>query len=83
MAWKAEITGWDLNEPSITIGYYNDTDPLDPDGHRVYLYTQPFTRTEITTDNTLRAQVIQRGVTLRNVYQRVQALKAAGAITIP
>jgi hypothetical protein len=83
MAWKAAITGWDLDTPSITVGYYDDTDPLNADGTIPYLYSQRFSRAEITSDAELVAQVKQKGKQLRTVYQRVQAIKAAGAITIP
>jgi hypothetical protein len=83
MAWKATITGWDLDGPTITIGYYDDADPLLPDGTKPFLYSQAFSRAEVTSDADLRAQVIQKGKQVRLVYQRIQALKAAGAITIP
>jgi hypothetical protein len=83
MGWKAIITGWDLDGPTITIGYYDDADPALPDGSKPILYTQDFSRAEVTSDNDLRQQVIQRGKQVRSVYQRVQSLKAAGAINIP
>jgi hypothetical protein len=77
MAWKAVITGWDLDGPTITVSYYDDADAAS------ILYTQDFSRAEVTSDNDLRQQVIQRGKQVRSVYQRVQSLKAAGAINIP
>jgi hypothetical protein len=83
MAWKAVVTGWDLASPNITVGYYDDAEPTNPDGSPVFLYSQTFRRSEITSNADFRAQVIQAGQRFRPVYQRFQALKAAGAITIP
>jgi hypothetical protein len=83
MAWKAIITDWDLNGPTITVGYYDDADPLLPDGSKPFLYSQAFSRAELGSDAELRTQVVQRGKTVRATYLRIQALKAAGAITIP
>jgi hypothetical protein len=83
MAWKATITDWDLNGPTITVGYYDDADPLLPDGSKPFLYSQAFSRAEVMSDADLRAQVVAKGKQIRPVYQRIQALKAAGVISIP
>lgn len=74
MAWKAVITGWDLIGPSVSVGYYDDADP------DVVLYTHAFQRADVSD---FRAQVIQVGQRARTAHQRLQAIKAQGAIAIP
>jgi hypothetical protein len=83
MAWKAVITNASLDGPTITVGYYDDTDPQNTPAPAVFLYSQTFSREEVTSDADLRAQVITKGKQARNAYQRIQTLKAMGAITIP
>jgi hypothetical protein len=83
VAWKAVITGASLDGPSITVGYYDDADPQNTPAPSVFLYSQTFSRGEITSDADLRQQVIATGKQIRTAYQRIQALKATGAITIP
>ena len=58
MAWKAIITGWNLDGPDVTVGYYDDATPPDVDGSPVVLYSQSFRRAEVANTADLRAQVI-------------------------
>jgi hypothetical protein len=83
MAWKAIITDFDLTTPTITYSYYDDSDPANTPEPQFFLYSLVFRRGDIGTNAELQAQVVARGQKLRPVYNRVQALKAQGVITIP
>jgi len=83
MPWKAILTDWDLDAPSVTYGFYDDADPLNTPDPKVFLYSQVFSRADINTNPELQAAVVVTGVKIRKVYNRVQAIKNAGPVTIP
>lgn len=83
MAWKAIVTDWDLTAPSITYGYYDDTDPANTPDPTVFLYSQPFTRDDIITNAALQVAVVVAGKKMQKVYNRLKAIQDAGPVTIP